>query len=556
VEQEVNSIKDAADGIQSVLKEVADQRDRSVEETVILFPARREVVVQHPSEVTKNRLGQLAHLVDSTEDAFMYKIRREDVWQSPYEVLDELLDDLRSVLPRRSPNMEEWIERRWKQAHQFVLYTHEDGFTVLEAEDSEVMEDVARRKLEHNTHYTRHLSDTETRITEGKEADVKKVLYEANYPVQDRRDLEKGKTLDFELSPDLELRDYQQEWIRRFSDVGSGVYVGPSGSGKTVAAIGTMKEVGGETLILVPKVELATQWKKEIVEKTNLSGHQIGEYHGEKKQIRPVTIATYQTAGMSRHRKLFNKREWGLIVYDECQHIPAKIHRRTANLQSKHRLGLSASPVREDKKEKEIFTLIGQPIGTDWNSLFEDGFVQEPDVEIRYVPWSSDNQRQKYRQAEGHEKLQVAAMNPAKLSQVKELLERHSSEKTLIFVDWIEQGEKYSRELDIPFYSGETSHKQRQKYIQEFKDGELSTLIVSRVADEGIDLPDAEVAIIASGLGGSRRQGTQRAGRTMRPEGSSQVYMMGTKGSNEEDFVQRQMQHLQEKGVNVSETEI
>lgn len=321
---------------------------------MILFPARREIVVQHPSDRTKNLMGQLAHLVDSTDDAFMYKIRREDVWQSPYDVLDEFLDDLRSVLPRRSPNMEEWIERRWKQAHQFILYTHEDGFTVLEAEDAEVMEDVARRKLEHNKHYTRHLSDTETRITEGREADVKKVLYEANYPVQDRRNLESGKELNFELDSDLELRPYQQGWIRRFSDVGSGVYVGPSGSGKTVAAIGTMKEVGGETLILVPKQELATQWKQELIEKTSLSPRQIGEYHGGKKQIRPVTIATYQTAGMSRHRKLFDKREWGLIVYDECQHIPAKIHRRTANLQSKHRLGLSASPVREDKKEKEI----------------------------------------------------------------------------------------------------------------------------------------------------------------------------------------------------------
>jgi len=523
---------------------------------VILFPNRRQIILQNPRDETKELMGQLAHLVDSTDDAFMYKIRREDIWQSPYEFLDELLDDLRSVLPRQSPNMEEWIERRWKQAHQFTLYTHEDGYTVLESEDAEVMEDVARQNLEYNKHYTEFLSDTETRIKHGKEADVKKVLYEENYPVQDRRDLERGKELDIELSQDLELRPYQSEWIRRFEDIGSGVFVGPSGSGKTVAAIGVMEEVGGETLILVPKVELARQWKQELILKTNLSPNQIGEYHGEAKEIRPVTIATYHTAGMSRHRKLFDKREWGLIVYDECQHIPAKIHRRTANLQSKHRLGLSASPVREDKKEKEIFTLIGQPIGTDWNSLFEDGFVQEPEVEIRYISWSSDNQRKKYRQAEGHEKSQVAAMNPAKLDEVKKLLKQHSDEKTLVFVDWIDQGEKYSRELGVPFYSGKTSHKQRSEYIQKFKDGELSTLIVSRVADEGIDLPNAEVAILASGLGGSRRQGTQRAGRTMRPKGSSQVYVLGTKGSNEQDFVQRQMQHLQEKGVKVSEKEV
>jgi DNA excision repair protein ERCC-3 len=552
IEEDASEIEQAASRIQDSLREISRKQNRDVEETVIPFPGRRTIVVEHPQDETKTRLGNIAHLVDSTDDAFMYEVRREDVWQAPHDVLDELLDEFRSVLPSRSPHLEEWIERRWKQAHQFTLKTHPDGFTVLQAESSEVMKDVARRKLEHNTHYTEHLSGTETRITNDAEADVKQVLYDAGYPVQDRRDLESGADLDIHLE-EVDLRSYQREWVDRFMEVGSGVFVGPSGSGKTVASIGVMQEVGGETLVLVPKRELARQWKKELVEKTNLRPRQIGEYHGEKKQIRPVTIATYHTAGSSRHRKLFNKREWGLIVYDEVHHIPAKIHKRTANLQAKHRLGLSASPVREDKKEKQIFTLVGQPIGTNWTELFEEGFVQEPEVEIRYVPWSSDRKRQDYQNAEGHEKRQEAALNPAKLLEVKKLLEKHSSEKTLIFVDWIDQGEEYSKELGVPFYSGETSDKQRQEYIEKIRSGELDTLIVSRVADEGIDLPDTEVAILASGLGGSRRQGAQRAGRTMRPYGDSTVYVLGTKGSNEEDFVQRQMQHLQEKGVKVVE---
>ncbi|MFU1780274.1 DEAD/DEAH box helicase [Haloarcula japonica] len=554
VEEDAVDIEQAASRIQDSLREISKKQDQDVEETVIPFPGRRVIVVEHPRDETKTRLGNIAHLVDSTDDAFMYKVRREDVWQSPHEVLEELLDEFRSVLPSRSPHLEEWIERRWEQAHQFTLRTHPDGFTVLEAESAEAMKDVARRKLEHNTHYVSHLSDTESRVTKDAEADVKQVLYDAGYPVQDRRELESGADLDVKLE-EVDLREYQNEWVDRFMDVGSGVFVGPSGSGKTVASIGVMNRVGGETLILVPKRELARQWKRELVEKTNLRPRQIGEYHGEKKQIRPVTIATYHTAGDSRHRKLFKKREWGLIIYDEVHHIPSKIYKRTANLQAKHRLGLSASPVREDKKEKQIFTLVGQPIGTNWTQLFEEGFVQEPEVEIRYVPWSSDTKRQEYQNADGHDRLQKAAMNPAKLGEVKQLLEKHRSEKTLIFVDYIDHGETYSEELGVPFYSGETSDKQRQEYIEKFRSGDLDTLIVSRVADEGIDLPDAEVAILASGLGGSRRQGAQRAGRTMRPYGDSTVYVLGTKGSNEEDFVQRQMQHLQEKGVKVTETD-
>lgn len=552
IEEDASEIEQAASRIQDSLREISRKQNRDVEETVIPFPNRRVIVVQHPQEETSTRLGNIAHLLDSTDDAFMYKVRREDVWQAPHEVLEDLLGEFRSVLPSMSPSLEEWIERRWKEAHQFTLRTHPDGFTVLEAESAEVMKDVARRKLEHNKHYTRHLSDTESRVTTDAEADVKQVLYDAGYPVQDRRDLESGADLDVQLG-DVDLRSYQQTWVDQFMEFGSGVFVGPSGSGKTVASIGVMERVGGETLILVPKRELARQWKKELVEKTNLRARQIGEYHGEKKQVRPVTIATYHTAGSSRHRKLFKKREWGLIIYDEVHHIPSKIYKRTTNLQAKHRLGLSASPVREDKKEKQIFTLVGQPIGTNWTELFEEGFVQEPEVEIRYVPWSSNSKRQEYRNADGHEKRQKAALNPAKLEEVKHLLEEHSRNKTLIFVDWLDQGEQYSRELDIPFYSGETSDKQRQEYIEEFRRGDLTTLIVSRVADEGIDLPDAEVAILASGLGGSRRQGAQRAGRTMRPYGDSTVYVLGTKGTNEEDFVQRQMQHLQEKGVKVME---
>ena len=216
----------------------------------------------------------------------------------------------------------------------------------------------------------------------------------------------------------------------------------------------------------------------------------------------------------------------------------------------------SATPVREDDKESEIFTLIGPPIGTDWAKLFEAGFVAEPEVELRYVPWGSEIDREEYASAEGHERRQVAGTNSAKLDAVSSLLDDHVDAKALVFVEWLDQGREYAEALDIPFISGETRHAERERLFDEFRRGERARLIVSRVGDEGIDLPNAEVAVVASGLGGSRRQASQRAGRTMRPAGNSRVYVLATRGTREEDFVRQQLRHLAGKGVRLSEIEM
>ncbi len=384
------------------------------------------------------------------------------------------------------------------------------------------------------------------------EAAIKRILYEAGYPVVDERDLETGDPLDVDLR--TSLRDYQRDWVDRFLDQRAGVFVGPSGSGKTVAAIGALVAVGGETLILVPSRELAGQWRAELLEHTTLDPEQIGEYHGGVKEIRPVTIATYQVAGMDRHRSLFDRREWGLIVYDEVHHIPSEVYRRSADLQSKHRLGLSATPVREDDRETDIYTLVGPPIGTDWDALFDAGYVQEPEVEIRYLPWANDEERNACASAEPRAKHRIAAENPAKVDEVRHLLAEHPTAKALVFVDWLDHGRAIAEAVDAPFVSGETPHHERDRLFAAFREGERRTLVVSRVGDEGIDLPNAELAVVASGLGGSRRQGAQRAGRTMRPAGSATVYVLATRGTSEEDFAQRQMRHLAEKGIRVTES--
>ncbi|GAB6880725.1 DEAD/DEAH box helicase [Halorubrum gandharaense] len=560
-------------------------------ERVVAFPTRREIVVDRPTQYTRAQLAQFAHLVDTTGTepgtrGYLYRIRQEDIWAAPFEELDGLLGSIRSVLPRRYPHLEDWVGDQWRRAHQFRLYTHEDDYVVLEAATKSLMGNVADQHLAED-HLRAPISDTEAWVNADAVAGVKRALYEAGYPVEDDRDLEIGDAVDIELT--TELRDYQQEWVDTFTDKRSGVYVGPPGSGKTVAAIATIAAVGGETLILVPSRELAGQWREELLSHSTLDPADIGEYHGGEKEIRPVTIATYQTAGMDRHRSLFDARRWGLICYDEAHHIPSPVFSRSAELQAKHRLGLSATPVRETGSEEEIYTLIGPPIGADWDALFEAGFVQEPEVEIRYVPWRHEMARNEYVSADGRERRRLAAENPAKIDEIQYLRSAHRDKKALIFVEYLDQGEAISDALDVPFISGETPHHERSRLFERFRadesespgagdsgtgagaegesaahpydpaatDGDpLDTLVVSRVGDEGIDLPNAELAIVASGLGGSRRQGAQRAGRTMRPQGSALVYVLATRGSAEEDFAQRRMRHLAQKGVRVRETNV
>ena len=521
-------------------------------ERVVVFPDRREVIAHRPTQYTRARLSQFARLTDTTgHRGYRYVIGPEDVWNAPFEDLADLLVTVRGVLPRRYEGLEAWIEDQWERTRLFTLRTHEDGYTVLQAETPELMGNVAEQHLGEAELHAR-IDDTTAWVREGEEAAIKRALYEAGYPVRDRRDLDTGEPLPAEMT--TELRPYQRDWVERFVDRKAGVLVGPPGSGKTVAALGVLAAVGGETLVLVPGRELARQWRAEILAHTTLSEDQVGEYHGGTKQIRPVTVATYHVAGMDRHRRLFDDREWGLIVFDEAHHVPSPVHRRAADLQSRHRLGLSASPVREDEKETDIFTIVGPPIGTDWDALFEAGHVAEPEVELRFVPWSDDDEQNAWASAEGHERRQLSATNPEKVTEVRRLLETHADAQTLVFVDYLDQGTRLAEALDLPFLSGETPHYERERLLGAFRDGRLDALVVSRVGDEGIDLPNAEVAVVASGLGGSRRQGAQRAGRTMRPGGEALVYVLATQGTEEEEFARKRTRHLAGKGVRVRET--
>ncbi len=517
------------------------------EEEVVFFEPQREIILTNPSDETLNRISSIAHMETSSGDHYKFQVKEMDIWNSDrsLEEMKEIYTDLVGSRPR----FLEWVERTYEKQEVFSI-EHEGRYHALVASSKERME-WARGIDDVRENLAVDLSDTKSRIAMGSKsrAEIKQALLKKGYPVEDNSKFRESDTkIGADLSEDIELRDYQEEYVEKAYSKKAAVLANPAGSGKTVTSIGLMAKVDAPTLVLVPQRNLVGQWKREILDKTQLTEDQIGEYHGDEKEMNDVTIATYHMAG--EKTSLFRK-EWGLIIFDEVHHIPSQLFRKTASLQSTRRVGLSASPVREDSKEKDIFALIGQEIGGDWARFFNEGYVKKPDVDIQLVEWASDYYRNKYEQASGIKKAIVASKNPAKKQVLEDLLDEHEDRKTIIFCDWLDQGEDLSEEYDIPFISGETEFEEREEYFEKFRNDELTTIIVSRIGDEGLDLPDAEIGIIMSGQGGSRRQATQRAGRVMRPFGDAEVYMVATKGSNEEDFVKQQVELLKEKGVSV-----
>lgn len=526
-------------------EELIEKIEELENDNVVFFEPQREIVISNPSEQTLNEISEIAHLDSSSGEHYKFEVKEMDIWNSDLS-LEELREKYTRILGNY-PGFLEWVERTYERQEVFSI-EHEGMYHTLVSTDEERM-DWARSIDKVRDNLSVDLSETKSRIAMGSKAraEIKEALLKKGYPVEDNS---KFREIEEKIGADLtiDLRDYQEEYVARAHDERAAVLANPAGSGKTVTAIGLMSKVDSPTLILVPQRSLVGQWKREILDKTTITEDQIGEYHGDEKEMNDVTIATYHMAGEKTH--LF-REDWGLIIFDEVHHIPSKLFRKTASLQSTRRIGLSASPVREDSKEREIFALIGPEVGGDWARFFSQEHVLKPDVKIMFSEWDSDHYRHKYEQASGIKKAIIASKNPAKKQRLEDLLEQHEEEKKVIFCDWIDQGEELSREYDIPFVSGETDFEERERYFEEFRQGERNALIVSRIGDEGLDLPDAEVGIIMSGQGGSRRQATQRAGRVMRPFGDAKVYLVATKGSNEEDFVKRQVEHLKEKGVPV-----
>ncbi len=386
---------------------------------------------------------------------------------------------------------------------------------------------------------------------------LKQALLKVGWPAEDLAGYVDGEAHPIALREDgWALRPYQQEAVDGFWAGGSGVVVLPCGAGKTLVGAAAMAEAQATTLILVTNTVAGRQWKRELLARTSLTEEEIGEYSGERKEIRPVTIATYQVMttrrkGEYRHLELFDSRDWGLIVYDEVHLLPAPIFRLTADLQSRRRLGLTATLVREDGREGDVFSLIGpKRYDAPWKDIESQGCIAPADcTEVRVT--LTDAERMEYAVAEPEDRYRVGATARTKLPVVRALVERHRGDQVLVIGAYLDQLDTLGAELDAPIIQGSTTNRERERLFDAFRTGEISTLVVSKVANFSIDLPEASVAIQVSGTFGSRQEEAQRLGRVLRPKadgGTAHFYTVVSRDTLDPEYAAHRQRFLAEQG--------
>ena len=396
---------------------------------------------------------------------------------------------------------------------------------------------------------------------------VKAKMVKMGFPVDDRIPLKKGSKLEFDLKDNVEIRDYQKESVDAFlSSGGYGTIVLPCGSGKTIVGIETAVTLKTNTLILCPNVSSVHQWIRELLDKTTLTPDQIGEYSGETKTIKPVTVCTYQvltyrtknfdkeeTEPIYPHFSIFSENNWGLVIYDEVHMLPAPVFRITAELQSIYRLGLTATLIREDGREDEVFSLVGpKRFDTPWAELTQKGFIAKAYCHEVRIPLPHTMELE-YALAPKKEKYRIASQNPLKIKVAEAILKKHEGESILIIGQYLEQLQVFRDHFGYPIITGTTSNKKRDELYDKFRSGEEKVMIVSKVANFAVDLPDASVAIEISGSFGSRQEEAQRLGRILRPKArDSHFYTIVTEYSQEEEFASNRQKFLSEQGYSYS----
>lgn len=408
-------------------------------------------------------------------------------------------------------------------------------------------------------------SESSFRVRRMNRGILKARMIKLGFPVDDRIPLKSGVPLEIRLRDTFQPRPYQTDAVKALLGDGSngtgyGTIVLPCGSGKTIAGILAMSKLNTRTLILCPNVTAVHQWIRELLDKTELTEDDIGEYSGEKKDMKNVTVCTYQivtwrpdTDSDYPRFSLFRDGGWGFIIYDEVHMLPAPVFRITAELQAIHRLGLTATLVREDGREDEVFSLVGpKRYDTPWSQLEAQGFIARAYCHEIRLPLPEDMEI-KYAIAKKREKYRIAAENPLKIQAAKEIIERHSGESILIIGQYLDQLEQFRTEFGYPIITGATPTKKRDELYTLFRTGEVKVLIVSKVANSAIDLPDASVAIQISGTFGSRQEEAQRLGRILRPKNrDSHFYTLITEYTEEEDFAQNRQKFLSEQGYSYS----
>ncbi len=436
------------------------------------------------------------------------------------------------------------------------LEKHPGYGLVLVSSDRAVLEEVLRAKKIKPLLGDRVSEDTVV-VHPSERGTLKQALLKLGWPAEDLAGYVDGEAHPIDLmETGWTLRPYQKEAAESFWAGGSGVVVLPCGAGKTTVGAAAMAQARATTLILVTNTVSVHQWKQELLRRTSLTEDEIGEYSGTKKEIRPVTIATYQVMtarrkGVYTHLELFDARDWGLVLYDEVHLLPAPIFRMTADLQARRRLGLTATLVREDGREGDVFSLIGpKRYDAPWKEMENQGWIAPADcVEVRVT--LTDSERLAYATAEPEERYRFCATTETKTQVVQRLVERHQGEQTLVIGQYIDQLDELGERLDAPVIKGETKIKERERLFDGFRNGEIRCLVVSKVANFSIDLPEASVAIQVSGSFGSRQEEAQRLGRVLRPKadgGSARFYSVVARDTLDQDFAAHRQRFLAEQG--------
>ena len=516
--------------------------------------------VAHPNaEDARHELAIFAELERAPEHIHTYRITRLGLWNARAAGHDA--EDMLATLDRWSrfpvpPSVSTDIRETVTRYGRLVIERDDEGTLVLRSTDAAVLAEVTRNKriqpllLGHPTPDS-YVVDAWAR------GQIKQELLKIGWPAEDLAGFTPGTPHEIELHEDgWSLRPYQRKAVDIFTEGGSGVVVLPCGAGKTLVGAAAMADTKTTTLILVTNTVSARQWRNELLKRTSLTPEEIGEYSGQSKEIKPVTIATYQILTAKRkgeyaHLALLDALDWGLVVYDEVHLLPAPVFKLTADLQARRRLGLTATLVREDGREGDVFSLIGpKRFDAPWKEIEAQGFIS-PAVcyEVRVDLPASE--RLEYAASADDERYRLAATAHAKIDVVRDLVAKHAGEQILVIGQYLDQIDVLAEALGAPKITGSTPVDEREELYDAFRTGEVPVLIVSKVANFSIDLPDASVAIQVSGSFGSRQEEAQRLGRLLRPKSNGHTasfYTLIARDTVDQDFAQNRQRFLAEQG--------
>ena len=507
----------------------------------------------------RQAIAPFAELERAPEHVHTYRVTPLALWNAraaghdAEQVVDALVQYSRYAVPQAL--LVDVVDTMGRYGRLQLTNSPIHGLVMLST-DRAVLEEVLRNK-KITPMLGDRIDDDTVAVHPSERGRLKQALLKIGWPAEDLAGYVDGEAHPISLDQtDWELRDYQADAVEGFWHGGSGVVVLPCGAGKTLVGAAAMARAGATTLILVTNTVAGRQWKRELIARTSLTEEEIGEYSGERKEIRPVTIATYQvmtrkTKGEFRALELFDSRDWGLIIYDEVHLLPAPVFRMTSDLQSRRRLGLTATLVREDGREGDVFSLIGpKRYDAPWRDIEAQGWIAPADcVEVRVT--MTDNERIIYATAEAEERYRLCACARTKIPVVKSILERHRGEPALVIGAYLDQLDELGVALDAPVIQGSTKNKEREELFDRFRRGEIPVLVVSKVANFSIDLPDASVAIQVSGTFGSRQEEAQRLGRILRPKGDGRqahFYSVVARDSVDAEYAAHRQRFLAEQG--------